>query len=330
MKPILFLIHKFSLLTLIILIILTIVFFAVLFFLLRKKYHSVKQLRADLSGYFIFICVLLLLLFYFGPFPIRIYGVAVAIGFLSAVYVTSRLSKKQGINPAVIFDLGIYILIGTTIGARIFYIIFYDWSYFIENPLKLFAVWEGGLVFYGGLIGGIIGGVYFVKRHNLNVLQLADASAVGVAIGYFFGRLGCLGYGCCFGAIAPESFPFKIHFPAIGHPLTGYTPAFESHMHQGLIQATDKFSLFVYPTQIMESLFGLLLFFLLLIIYRHKKFNGQIAGLFLMLYALIRFLIEFLRVEPRFLGISTSQWIGFFIFSTGLWLYQFSKKSSQA
>lgn len=326
MIPILFVIPKFSLLIFIILIILEFLVFSLLFLILRKRYNSVKQLKSDLLGYFLFIFIILLLLYLFGPFPIRTYGVAVAIGFLSAVAIASYLSKKENINPSIIFDLGIYVLVGTIIGARIFYIIFYDWSYFMANPLKLFAIWEGGLVFYGGLVGGIIGGLYFVKKMGLNVLKLADVSAVGIPLGLFWGRLGCLGYGCCYGAVAPKWFPWKIHFPAMGNPITGYTPAFESHVHNGLIQATEKFSLYVYPTQIISSLNGLLLFFILFLVYKHKKFDGQIGALFLILYAFTRFLIEFLRVEPHWLGISTSQWIGLIIFLCGLLLYRYSKR----
>lgn len=326
MIPILFIIPKLSLSTLFISIGITALIFLFVFFLYRKKVDSVKKWKNDLIAYFFFIIVLLILLALFGPFPLRTYGVTVALGFLAAILIARRLCEKSDINPDVIFDLAIYVLIGTIIGARLFYVVFYDWSYFISNPLRFFSVWEGGLVFYGGLIGGISAGVYFVRKKSLNVLKMADIVGVTIPLGLFFGRWGCLAYGCCHGHIAPSWFPFKIRFPAIGHKSIGYTPAFEKHLLHGLVDASDKFSQYIYPTQIISSLAGLLLFIILYRLFLKKKFDGQIAGLTLMFYAISRFLIEFLRVEPTLFGLSVSQWIGVFMFVFGLLLFRYAKK----
>lgn len=326
MIPILFIIPKFSAITLIILFSITTLLFGFLFLLLRKGAVSVNQLKKDLTGYYIFIIIILALLYFFGPFPIKTYGVAVAVGFFTAILVGRRLCIRENINPVVMFDIFIYIFIGVIIGSRVFYIIFYDWNNFLHNPLTLFAFWEGGLMFYGGLIGGTIGGVYYIKKKRLNLLKIIDIIGVILPLGIFFGRLGCLGYGCCFGKIAPASFPYKIKFPAFGRNLTTYTPAFEEHIQKGLVTVHDKFSLPVYPSQIIDSLTGLLLFILLWFMYKKKKFNGQIAALFLIFYAVTRFLSEFLRVEPSFIGLTVSQWIGIFIFILGLLLFRYAKK----
>ncbi|MDD5066949.1 MAG: prolipoprotein diacylglyceryl transferase [bacterium] len=328
MRPVLFLIPKFSLTVYLVLLGAEFLLFSMLFFLLRKRYDEVKKLKSDLAGYFIFFLVIITLLFFFGPFPVRTYGVAVAIGFLFAIMVASRLAGKINVSSSPIFDMGIYILAGVIAGSRIFYVIFYDWSYFIENPLRLFAIWEGGLVFYGGLLGGILCGVYYIRKAGLDILKIADVVGVALGVGYFFGRLGCLGYGCCYGKTAPDSFPFRIHFPAIGSPLTGYTPAFADHLEQGLVTVHSGHSLFVYPVQIMESLSGLFLFLLLLFLYQKRKFNGQIAAFFLLFYSVLRFAIEFLRTEPVFLGITTSQWIGVLVFLSGLFLYKWARKKN--
>ncbi len=328
MIPILFIIPKFSLNVFLSLLGISAMLYLIVFFLFRKRVDSVKNFRNDLFGYFIFAGILITLLFLFGPFPVRTYGVAVASGFLSAIIVSRSICKKNDIDPDIIFDLAVYILVGTIIGARFFYIIFYDWSYFISNPLRMFKIWEGGLVFYGGLIGGISAGLYYVKKKKLPVLKLADIMGTVIPLGLFFGRLGCYGYGCCYGAVAPEWFPFKIKFPAIANKLIGFTPAYENHLFHGLVTEADKFSLGVYPTQIISSLAGLLLFFLLYFLFKKRKYDGQIAGFTLIFYAVIRFLIELLRVEPRFLTLSVSQWISIVMFACGLYILKYSKKTA--
>lgn len=329
MIPILFIIPKFSTLTFVILILLTTLLSGFIFLLFRKKADSVKELKNDMTGYYFFVIIILLLLYFFGPFPVRTYGVAVALGFLTAIFAARRLCKKSNINPDIIFDMAVYALIGAIIGTRLFYVIFYDLEYFIRNPLKIFAIWEGGLVFYGGLIGGIISGVYFIKKKKLDLLKMIDISGTVIPLGLAFGRMGCLGYGCCYGKIAPEWFPFKIKFPAFGNKLTGHTPAFNAHLHDGLVKAVDNFSLPVYPTQIISNISCLLIFILLWFLFRKKKFDGQIAAFSLIFYAVTRFLIEFLRTEPSFLLLSISQWVGIATLILGILLMNYAKKQDK-
>ena len=329
MIPILFVIPKFNLMPFILLILLSAALFGLLFLLFRKRVDSVKQLRKDLTGYYFFTSIILALLYLFGPFPVRTYGVMIALGFFIGILVARPLFKKSSINPDAVFDIAIYIVMGVIIGARLFYIIFYDWHYFINNPLKIIAVWEGGLVLYGGLIGGCIAGIYKIKKMKLSLLKTLDIFGVIIPLGVFFGRFGCLGYGCCFGRAAPEWFPFKIRFPAVGHVLTGHTPAFSEHLHQGLIAAGDKFSLPVYPSQFISSLNGMFLFIVLWFLFKKKKFDGQIIALSLMFYAVTRFLIEFIRVEPNLLGLNVSQWIGIFVFTTGLLILNYARNHAE-
>lgn len=328
MRPVLFVIPKFSLPVYAALVLFQILLFFLVFFLLRKRSGSVKKLKSDLSGYFIFVFIITTLLFLFGPFPLRTYGVAVAAGFVVSLAVAGRLAQKSGMDQASFYDLGMYILAGVIIGSRLFYVVLYDWSFFIQNPLSIFALWEGGLVFYGGLVGGILLALYYVRKKNLDTLKVADICGTVLPLGYFFGRLGCLGYGCCFGKAASSGFPLAIRFPAVGHPLTGPTPAFSEHLHRGLIDAGSVCSAPVYPTQLIESISGLLLFCLLLFLYNRNRRSGRIAGLFLVFYSLLRFIIEFIRVEPRFLGITASQWISFLTLAFGVWLYAYSRRKA--
>ncbi len=287
----------------------------VLFFLYKKR--KVKQ--GDIIFTLIFITGILLGLRKFGPFPVRTYGVAVLTGLIAGTFILHKLLKREGINPEFIPDFVFWIIVGVILGARLFYAIFYEPEYFLENPLRIFYVWEGGLVFYGGAAGGIIAGYAFLKKKKLPIIKIADAAGIAVLAGLGFGRWGCFGYGCCFGKITNS--PIGIRFPAHGAP--GITsPAFEYHLKLGLVSPTDKFSLPVYPTQIISSINAFILAFILYLLFRKKKFDGQIASLSLIFYGITRFLIEFLRVNPQFLGLTVSQWLSIFFIIYGIILYR--------
>lgn len=325
MKPVLFFLPKFSSSMLGGLILLIVIISILIYLIFRKKVPSPKKILNSIITYSIAGIILLFLIYKFAPIPIRTYGVAVASGFLFAIYAAVRLAKKDGIKSEYIIDIGVWALVGTVIGARLFYFIFYDFEYLAQNPLKFFAVWEGGMVFYGGLIGAIIAGYIYVNKKKLNVLKISDIIGVALPLGIFFGRWGCFGYGCCFGKPAPSWFPFAIRFPAKHY--YGLTPAFEDQLLHGLVKNSDKFTLPVYPTQLISSINGLLLFLILYWLYKHKKFDGQIASLSIIFYAITRSLIEFMRVNPEFLGLTVSQWVGVFMAAFGLWLYKYSRKN---
>ena len=224
-----------------------------------------------------------------GPIPIRMYGLMIGIGFLLGIYLAARRAKKEGLNPDLILDLGVYLLLAAIVGSRILYVVT-AWQEFARTPLEMFAIWKGGLVFYGGVLGAVPVGIWYVKRHHLPVWQTADIIAPYAALGHAFGRLGCFFAGCCYGA--PCSGPLCITFndphslAPLGVPL--------------------------FPTQLTESGGEFLIFGLLLLLRRYKKFDGQLFGFYLVFYAILRFTIEFFRGDTvrgvYFNGlISTSQ-----------------------
>jgi phosphatidylglycerol:prolipoprotein diacylglycerol transferase len=224
-----------------------------------------------------------------GPIPIRMYGLMIGIGFLLAIYLASRRAKKEGLNPDLILDMGVYLLLAAIIGSRILYVLT-TLQEFTRNPLDVFAIWKGGLVFYGGLLAAVPIGIWYVRKHGLPVWQTADITAPYVALGHAFGRLGCFFAGCCYGA--PCSGPVCITF---------------SDPHSLAPQGVPLF-----PTQLMESGGEFLIFGMLLILRRYKKFDGQLFWLYLVFYAILRFTIEFFRgdiVRGVYFGglISTSQ-----------------------
>ena len=137
------------------------------------------------------------LLFKIGPFSFFSYGLMVALGFLSGIVLAYFIAKKVNINPEKIFDVGLFVLVGSIIGARIFYVIFYFRE--LKSPLDIFMIWNGGLVFHGGLIFAIIAIYLACRLFNIPLLNMLDVAAPATALGYAFGRIGCFLNGCCYG-----------------------------------------------------------------------------------------------------------------------------------
>ena len=240
-----------------------------------------------------------------GPIPIRMYGLMIGIGFLLGITLASRRARKEGIDPERILDMGVYLLLAAIVGSRLLYVLT-TLPEFTRNPLDVFAIWKGGLVFYGGLLAAVPTGIWYVRKHHLPVWQTADIMAPSIALAHAFGRLGCFFAGCCYGS--PCSGPLCITFSdphslaPLGIPLV--------------------------PTQLMESGGEFLIFLLLLLFVRFKRFDGQIFGSYLLLYAVLRFIMEFFRGDAvrglYFNGmISTSQIIAVLIIiaaSAGMWV----------
>ncbi len=237
------------------------------------------------------------------------YGFLIAVGFILGFAYTLRRSRRQGIPDVHVVDLLFLILLSSIVGSRGLFILVNP-ELFRQNPIDMFKVWEGGLVFYGGLILAVLVSLFYLRKNHLPVWGVADLFTPAIALGLFFGRMGCLMAGCCYGV--ETTLPWAITFtdPEGLAPL--HTP--------------------VHPTQLYEAIGGLSLFLLLRWKERRKAFEGQIFFHFLLLYSAMRFLIEFLRGDPRgtFLGglLSTSQGIGIFLALASLFMLFFLKKRS--
>ena len=222
------------------------------------------------------------ILFEFGNFRIYSYGVMVALGFLIAVYLTSREAHRIGIAPQKIFDLGLYILILGIIGARALHVIL-DFGHYVNHPLEIIMINKGGLAFHGGLLTGIIGAWLLIKRNRMPLWKTADIFMPNVALGQAIGRIGCFLNGCCYGR--PTISSIGIHLPGHIFPL--------------------------HPTQLYSSIFLLLTFFVLKKIYTKKKFDGIVFFSYLVIFSFGRFFIDFYRGDLRtvLFGLKTSQLI---------------------
>jgi phosphatidylglycerol:prolipoprotein diacylglycerol transferase len=239
------------------------------------------------------------------------YGILVMIGFVAGLATAARRGMREGFAPEKIQDLGLWLIVGTIVGARVLYVVSYWKESFAGQPwTEIFMVQRGGLVFYGGLIGASLATIIYAQSKKLPLWKMADVLAPSIPLGYFFGRLGCLMNGCCYGR--PTDLPWAIHFPQ-GHPT----------YPQG-----------VHPTEIYESLLGLGLYAGLAWLYRRKKFDGQIFAIYLMCYAVMRGLVESLRGDypVYYLGgwATPAQLVSFGIFAAGLILYwQLPRKEVQ-
>ena len=205
----------------------------------------------------------------FGGFAIHTYGVMLAIGFLCAVGFCVHQARRYGEDPQKILDVCFYILLAAIIGSRVYFVAI-EWPYFAANPKQIFNIASGGLVFYGGAIGGILTAIFFMRRWKMPIWRTCDLLAPAIPIGIFFGRLGCFSAGCCYGR--ETHLPWAVIFK---NPDTLALPDVPLH-----------------PTQLYASLDGLILFVVLVLLQRVKRFHGQIFCAFLIGYAFLRYVVE--------------------------------------
>ncbi len=238
-------------------------------------------------------------IFRIGDFPITSYGIWLAAGMIFALLAASRLAARDGLPKARIYDLGLWTLLGGLVGSKLL-------MYLVEPETRLlsFDFLRSGGVYYGGLIGGFFTVVLLINWYKLPFWKVADAFAPAVALGQAFGRQGCFAAGCCWGK--PTEWFWGVHFTEKGHEYTGVPIANGVHLH---------------PTQLIESFTMLAVFGFLVWLHRNKKFDGQVLIAYGIIYSIFRFLIEFLRDDPRgdlwgltaATGLSTSQLVSLIV-----------------
>lgn len=235
-------------------------------------------------------------LFEIGPFKLYGYGLMIAIGVILAEYVAERRAKKLGLDSERILNLAIWCAIGGFLGAKLLYIIT-EWKTIFSGKMSLSDVLYGFVV-YGGIIGGIFSGWLYTKVHKVPFLKHFDLVMPSIALAQGFGRLGCFLAGCCYGKRTDAWFGMEFN-----HSVYPYMAGVK-----------------VIPTQLISSAADFLHFAVLLMIAKKVKKDGIVAGCYLIFYSIGRFLIEFLRDDPRgaLFGLSTSQFISLFILAAGI------------
>jgi phosphatidylglycerol:prolipoprotein diacylglycerol transferase len=230
-------------------------------------------------------------LLHIGAFNLPTYGFLVSTGVLLGMWISVRNSEKSGIDPEDAWNLGILVVLCGILGAKILYII-NDWSTYAAHPGDIFSIatLQAGGVFSGGLIGAFVAAFWYIHRRKMPPLATWDAFAPGLALGHAIGRVGCFAAGCCWGKPTTHFWGVTFTNP-LARDLVG-TP---------LNRALE-------PTQLIESAVELANFFILMWMFKRKKFDGQVFAAYLILYGVARYFIEFLRDDPgrgSFLGIMT-------------------------
>lgn len=233
--------------------------------------------------------------FHIGSHPIYWYGVMMALAFLAGLLHWQWLGHRTGRDVALAGDLAFWLMVGGILGARTAYVLS-NLDYYLAAPREIIRVDQGGLIFYGGFIGGAIMFLVLARWRRIKVLDLADFAITALPLGHAFGRIGCFLNSCCGGC--PASHP--------------------SFLTGGLAH---------YPVQIYEAVFNLGVYALLTWYYlrRRDQRHGSVLALYLMTYPIIRFLLEFIRGDERLRvgSLDAAQLISLILIGTGLALWWF-------
>ena len=256
--------------------------------------------------------------------PIYAYGFMLMVGFLVVVFVARIKAKAEGINPEDMSNLGIYTIFAGILGGRTFYVI-QNFDSYKYNILDIFKIYEGGLVFYGGLVASIAAIIVYSKNNKLSILKTIDIVAYAFPLGVVFGRIGCFLNGCCWGDVCSPDLPWAVTFPKSvdANSLINGSPAFLHHLGLGLVSVSDSRSLPIHPTQIYSALGNLSIFFVINALFKHRRRDGEITLLFCALYSVMRFTVEIFRDDnpPLFDGLTISQNVSILVFAVSVTLF---------
>lgn len=232
--------------------------------------------------------------------PVYGFGFMVVVAFSVGMMLAARRSRRENLDPSLIFDLAPWLMLGGLVGARLFYIAEY-WGETIQSVGEAFRVWEGGIVFYGCALGGLVAVLLYRGFRRFPVLATLDALAPSVALGAALGRVGCFLNGCCYGNPCP--------FPRLAVRFPPNTPAWHAERAQGLIPRDAPSTLGLHPTQLYSALDALILFALLSAYYPLRRRDGEVFGALLLTYPITRFLVDWLRDDESALvsGLTVSQ-----------------------
>jgi len=230
-------------------------------------------------------------LFHFGAFSIPTYGVLVALGFLAGLIVAVRLARRSGLPGEQISNLAVYCALVGIAGAKLFMFLF-DWQFYLHNPGEIFTIstLQAAGVYHGGFLAALGFAFWYIRAQNLPMALTMDCFAPGIALGHAIGRLGCFAAGCCWGRECDLPWAVTFHSQEAANVPTGVP---------------------LHPAQLYESAANLLLFVFLYRVFLRRRRPGIVISLYLILYGVIRFIVEFFRFHEQSLvwGLSLTQWI---------------------
>lgn len=228
-----------------------------------------------------------------GSLQIRYYGVFFAVSIVLAYFLVKHLAKHKGLKlkQGDVEELLIYVVIGIILGARLFHVFVYNFSYYAARPLEIFAIWNGGLAFHGGVIGAIVAGYLFSRKKKLNFLDLADIATVPAALGLGLGRVANFINGELYGKIT--MVPWAVKFQGV-----------EGFRH---------------PVQLYEALKNFFIFGFLFFLENKTLPSGFLFWLFMAMYGGMRFVLEFYKqVQAAVFGLSLGQIFSIVMLVTGV------------
>lgn len=248
--------------------------------------------------------------FRLGAFTVHWYGVFMALGFLAGLANWLFLGRREHRGYSFCADLLFWIMLAGILGARVAYVLS-DLPYFAAHPSEILRIDQGGLIFYGGFVAAAVTIAVFARRHKLSITGLFDFVVTSLPLAHAFGRIGCFLNSCCFGR--PYSGPLSVRFPP---------GSLVSHRQWelGLLPHVEQQSLPVHPVQLYETAANLAVYGFVAFAYRRRKYNGQVTGLYLLLYPAARFLLEFFRGTERLTrsGLSAAQYLSLGWMALGL------------
>lgn len=259
-----------------------------------------------------------------GNLPIHTFGMMMGAGFLAGILYSLRQARRWGLDPEQIFNLSFWIMLSGVLGSRINYIIV-DLaqkgvrSEFYKSPMELFAIWNGGLVWYGGLILATFVVLFYARRYKMPVLRVFDVLAPGTFLGLAIGRFGCVSAGDDFGKPLPEAWA------SWGLVFTH---------ERALVYPDSMLGVPLHPTQFYMALKSFLVAFICHLVLKYwRRFDGQVFAIAFLIYPPMRAFIELFRGDYQrgFIPwtnqtVTTSQGIGIAVFAVGVWaMWYFSK-----
>lgn len=258
-----------------------------------------------------------------GGFTIAFYGIIMAVSMLAGLWIACLQAKRTGQNKETYLDFAIYGIIFSLIGARLYYVIF-SWESYKDDLLQIFNTRGGGMALYGSVIAGILTAIIYCRVKKYNFFLLADTAVAGLILGQIIGRYGNFFNREAFGEYTDSLFAMRLPEAAV-RP-NEITEAIAAHMTEGTIQ--------VHPTFLYECLWNLMVVAAMLLIWKYKQFEGEIALVYLGGYGLGRSWIEGFRTDQLHLPgtqIPVSQLLAvvLVIFSVAAYIYVMRKKKQQ-
>lgn len=210
------------------------------------------------------------ILFHVFGIPVSYFGTMIALGILAGLAVAYFEVKRKNLDADKMLDLVVYCIIFAIVSARLFYIVFYNLSYYIKNPIDVFKVYEGGLSIHGALLGAFVFAFFYIRKHKLNFFKYADALAPGLILGQGIGRVGC--------------------------------DVFGKVMTAPYVWGVERNGQLLHPAQVYEFLLDYLVFFILWRKRKNIKYNGQLFLWYVIMFSINRGIVELFRNNPAVAG----------------------------